>query len=142
MSQSTELLARIDQLRSGLYADLRARPRESLATRPTPEEWSIVENVRHLLYAEQLHLARSYLDDFAYSPIGMANNGRPRRSGVGTDPTTDLEQVLTAWDAVHEAVRGALDGAEDTERALGRNLAHLRTHVRTIGKLLARDAAG
>jgi uncharacterized damage-inducible protein DinB len=135
-SLGEELLDQIDEARERLYASVRARAPETLAQRPTPEAWSVVENVRHLLFAEQKHLGRLYVEGFAYSPIGLRMDGRQRSSGAGSQPTDDVEEVLAAWDVVHEEVREAVERADDAERALDRNLRHLRSHVRTIEKLL------
>lgn len=135
-SPAEELLSQIDEARERLYATVRARAPETLAQRPTPEAWSVVENVRHLLFAEQKHLGRLYVEGFAYSPIGLRMDGRQRSSGAGSQPTDDVEEVLAAWDVVHEEVREAVERADDAERALDRNLRHLRSHVRTIEKLL------
>jgi molybdenum-dependent DNA-binding transcriptional regulator ModE len=135
-SLGEELLDQIDEARERLYASVRARAPETLAQRPTPEAWSVVENVRHLLFAEQKHLGRLYAEGFAYSPIGLRMDGRQRSSGAGSQPTDDVEEVLAAWDVVHEEVREAVERADDAERALDRNLRHLRSHVRTIEKLL------
>jgi uncharacterized damage-inducible protein DinB len=135
-TRSEELLGQIDEARKRLYATVRARAPETLAQRPTPEAWSVVENVRHLLFAEQKHLGRLYLEGFAYSPIGLRTDGLRRASGAGSQPTDDIEEVLAAWDAVHEEVRQALRGVADPSAALDRNLRHLRSHVRTIERLL------
>jgi uncharacterized damage-inducible protein DinB len=135
-SPAEELLSQIDEARERLYATVRARAPEALARRPTPEAWSVVENVRHLLFAEQKHLGRLYVEGFAYSPIGLRTDGRQRASGAGSQPTSDIEEVLAVWDAIHEEVREAVERTDDVERALDRNLRHLRSHVRTIEKLL------
>lgn len=73
---------------------------------------------------------------FAWSPIGLPTGGEPRRTGAGTASTDDLEEVLAAWDAVHAAIR--LDDAapEEAERAVARNLLHMRAHVRYIERAL------
>ena len=56
MSRFDELMAELDERRAALYQLLRARKPAALAQRPDSGEWSVVENVRHLLYAEQRHI--------------------------------------------------------------------------------------
>jgi hypothetical protein len=46
----------IDRERARLRKMLRSKDSLLLARRPPNGDWSIVENVRHLLFAEQLHL--------------------------------------------------------------------------------------
>ena len=110
--------------------------------RPAPDVWSVVENVRHLLYAEERHIARICVDGFAYSAIGMPTNGEPRRNGAGTESTNDLERVLSAWNTVHQQVRSALGSDAAAVRAIERNLVHFRQHVRVIERLLDGDGGG
>jgi hypothetical protein len=141
MSETTDLLAQLDEARDALIARVRAAPPEALKQRPPDGAWSIVENVRHLIYAEDRHLGRLFVPGHAYSPVGQHNNGKPHRNGVGTRPTDDLDEVLAAWDAVHVGVRDAIPANEDAERALERNLGHLRTHVRVIDRLLAAQSS-
>jgi len=139
MSERDELLGQIDELIAGLHERLRAEPAGALAVRPAPEVWSVVENVRHLLYAEERHIARICVDGFAYSAIGMPTNGEPRRNGAGTESTDDLDRVLSAWRTVHEQVRNALGSDGAAVRALERNLVHFRQHMRVIERLLDAD---
>ena len=142
MSERDELLGQIDELMAGLFERVRAEPAAALAVRPEPDVWSVIENVRHLLYAEERHVARICVDGFAYSATGMPTNGQPRRNGAGTESTDDLERVLSTWDTVHEQVRSALGSDGAAVRALERNLGHLRQHVRAIGRLLDAEAGG
>jgi hypothetical protein len=135
-----ELLRELDHARDELYALVRTETANRLSVRPDPGTWSVVENVRHLLYAEERHIARICVDGFAYSPIGMPTNGQPRRNGAGTEATDDLEQVLSRWDEVHEQVRSALGSDDAAVRALERNLVHFRQHLRAIRGLLDAEA--
>lgn len=131
-----DLLMPLDQARRSLYERLRAAPPEVLTKQPASGDWSVVENVRHLLYAERRHFGRLLPKGFVWDPIGLPTGGVPRRTGAGTASTQDLEEVLTAWDEVHGAIR--LDAVEQEQavRAVERNLHHLRIHVRYIDRTL------
>ena len=76
-----------------------------LAKRPASGVWSAVENIRHLLFAEQGHLGRFVGGGLGLSPMGMLNQGLQRQKKkmiatiVGTNPTTDLTAVFDEWRA-------------------------------------------
>lgn len=131
-----DLLAPIDEARRSLYERLRAVPSAVLTARPASGDWSVIENVRHLLYAERRHFGRLLPKGFAWSPIGLPTGGRPRRTGAGTASTDDLEEVLAAWDEVHAAIRLDMVEREQAVRAVERNLLHLRIHLRYIDRTL------
>lgn len=126
----------IEAAREALYGLLRGQDPKVLAQRPPSGEWSVVENVRHLLYAEQLHLRRLMPRDFTWSAIGLPPGGRRPHSGAGSQPTDDIEQVLAAWDAVHGLVRHDAIPADAAGQAMQRNLRHLRAHTRIIASLI------
>ncbi len=50
-------LRAIEEERAALYVLVRATS-SSLVDRPEPGDWSAIENLRHLLYAEERHLLR------------------------------------------------------------------------------------
>ena len=134
---TTELRGSIDEARSGLTALLRSKDAQALAKRPPSGEWSIIENVRHLLFAEQLHLGKFLPDGFEWSRLGLSGRTGRAYAEIGTDPTEDLEEVLQAWDAVHSPIRKAVKGGdEEVQKGLGRNLKHLVRHIDTIKTLL------
>jgi hypothetical protein len=130
-----DLLRELNEAKATLYALLAAHDAEGVAVRPASGEWSVVENVRHLLYAEEKHLQK-LIPDFKWSRIGLPTAGLVRRAGAGTESTDDLAEVLAAWDAVHGKVRLDVLPAEETARALDRNLRHLRSHARAVRTLL------
>jgi hypothetical protein len=111
-----------------------------LARRPASNTWSAVENIRHLLFAEQGHLGRFVPGGLGLSPMGMLNQGLQRQKKmiatiVGTNPATDLTAVFNEWERVHAAACAGLD-LSDPKLAL-RLRASLR-HQQTHGKLAAR----
>jgi hypothetical protein len=150
------LVAEVDRARRRLYALLRSKDARVLATRPAPGKWSIVENVRHLVFGEQLHLGKFLPDGSAWSRMSRTQGGKTFtvKGGVvavriherqlvaeyaGTDRRTELEEVLRAWDLIHQPIRKALKAKDvDARYALERHLTHLLRHVEVIEKLLVR----
>ena len=135
-----ELIDQIDEARDALIAKLRGTPARELAQRPAPGEWSVVENVRHLLFAEQLHLGEFLPGRVTWSRTGLRTDGRKRPPEVGEEPTDDLEEVLAIWDEVHSAIRDAVRDADEAEPRFRGNLGHLQQHANQIAEVL--DAEG
>ncbi len=135
---TTELLGRIDEARSGLIALLRSQDAMALAKRPPSGDWSIIENVRHLLFADQLHLGKFLPDSFEWSRVGLSGRTGRAYAEVGKDATDDLEEVLQEWNAVHRPLRRAVQGGdEEVQKKLRLNLRHLERHIDIIKTLLA-----
>ena len=119
---------------------LRSPDSRILARRPANGDWSIVENVRHLLFAEQLHLGTFLPQGFEWSKVGLTGMTAKRFAAVGKRPTKDIEKVLREWDEVHEPIRTAAKSAGgDIERALWRNHRHLGIHINIIERLLRKS---
>jgi len=133
-----DLLRQIDAARSGLFRLLRSKDPRALAKRPRSGEWSAIENVRHLLFAEQLHLGK-FMKDFQWSPVGFTNRTGRAYVDVGKKPTNDPEVVIKEWNAVHAQTRKAVKGGVDGEfrKQLAGNLMHLEAHIATIKTLLS-----
>jgi hypothetical protein len=144
MSQQdvANFLREIDRERGRLKAMLRSRDSKVLAMRPANDDWSIVDNVRHLLFAEQLHLGRFLPDGFEWSSLGMTGMTAKKFADVGKTPTKDVEKVFREWDVLHSSIRKAIKSAGgDIERALWRNHRHLVIHIRIIETLLRKSGA-
>ena len=134
---TTELLGSIDEARSGLIALLRSQDPKALAKHPSSGEWSVIENVRHLLFAEQLHLGKFLPDGFEWSRVGLSGRTGRAYSEVGKEATDDLEEVLQAWNAVHRPIRKAVKGEdEEVQDVLNRNLKHLVHHIEIVRTLV------
>ena len=133
-------MAQIDEARTRLCELLRSKGVALVAERPPSGEWSPVENVRHLLFAEQLHLGRFLPDGFKWSGLGLTPHflaNEDAFSDVNTQPDDDLEAVLGAWDAVHVPIRELVDDErEGLQEGLEGNLKHLRFHIGIIESLL------
>jgi hypothetical protein len=116
-----------------------------LARRPASGEWSAIENVRHLLFAEQAHLGRFVPGGLGLSPTGLLQKGLQRhklKEIVGTNPSTDLAAVFDEWERVHEAACTGIDlshpGLADR---LQRHLRHQQRHGKSAARALRRVAA-
>lgn len=139
MPDAASLWIHLDEERDALCALLRSADASALPRRPAVDGWSVIENVRHLVYAEELHFRRVLPRGSPWTPLGLPTGGRPNRRGVGTHASEDLDEVLAAWDEAHERSRIAVHGAaagEDTDRMVDRNLRHLRSHARQIRRLI------
>jgi hypothetical protein len=136
-------MADIDRERTRLKQLLRAADPATLAARPPNGDWSIIENVRHLLFAEQLHLGGFLARKTEWSPLGMTGMRAQKFALVGTADAPTIDEVLCAWDAIHRATRNAMKAASapEVEKALWRNHRHLRIHREHIEKLLRRSRA-
>jgi hypothetical protein len=139
-----DLLGEFEAARRDLRATLGRIPAPVITQRGRRGQWSIYENVRHLLFAEQLHMGRLFGEAPAWSPLGYtpASMRALRKLPPPEDGGPTLKDVLTEWDRIHRATMRRLKAMplEDYERAVTRHLAHLRSHVREIEKV-ARQAA-
>lgn len=101
------VLAGIDGARAEFRAFLRSISADRLVQRPQSGEWSPIENLRHLVFAEELH-TRRFMGERPWSGVGLAPHFLASEEGfadVGSAPSDDLETVLTAWDEVHARTR-------------------------------------
>ncbi len=133
-----DTIADIDRERTRLRRLLRGREARALNERPTKGNWSIIENVRHLLFAEQLHLGQFLREPSDFSALGMTGMTANKFARVGTASTTSVDVVFNEWDAVHRRVRAGLRSATGAEvdRALWRNHRHLRAHIALVERRL------
>ncbi len=134
------LLDRVDGVYRGLVGLLEAGDHASYAVRPASGEWSIVENVRHLLFAQQLHLGKFLPDGFEWSGLGLAPHfvaNEEAFSKVDTEPTDDIEAVFDAWDVIHTTIIDAvIASTEATPKNVQDHLDHLLYHFNIIKDLL------
>jgi len=105
-----------------------------------------MENVRHLIFAEQHHFSPR-LKGFLWKSVGVPPRsgvpGQTRLNPIGLDPNTSVDEVFDVWLKVH-AVVGARcleepDGVVRERllvRGLGGDLQHLNLHARQIERLL------
>ncbi|MBN2007426.1 MAG: DinB family protein [Anaerolineae bacterium] len=133
-----DMLARLEEIRDTLREKLWATDPQLLTAAPGPGRWCALEHVRHLLFAEELYLNHFILqNDKPLNPMGMLPEflaDEPKYQNVGTEPCTDLEPVLAAWDTAHAAMMAYLaDMTPETLRAPARDLGS-ETH--TVGEKL------
>jgi hypothetical protein len=99
------VLSRLCEVRAGFSAFLRGADPALLSTRPDPENWSAIENLRHLIFAEDLYLNRWILQNdepwckLGLRPAFLADD--PRYADVGSQSSEDIETLLAAWEAIH-----------------------------------------
>lgn len=135
------LLASIEGEFARLRQLLAGKDEAAMAERPPRAAWSVLEIVRHLLFAEQAHLGRFVPSGKSWSPLGytprtMQETRKLPPPDAGAPPPR-VAEVMAAWEAIHAATSQALAGQDTAEvrTALARNLKHLRSHVRTIERL-------
>jgi hypothetical protein len=98
-----------------------------------------MENVRHLVFAEQHHFRVLLPRGFRWSSAGVPppnRTGERRLNSVGSDPATTVDEVFDAWVKVHAVVRERCLETGDLVAKLDRNLNHVMLHTRTIERLL------
>jgi uncharacterized damage-inducible protein DinB len=141
VSDASAAFAAIDKARAKLFRLLRSKDASVLAKRPASGDWSIIENVRHLLFAEQLHLGKFLPGRIEWNRVGLGRKAK-KYADVGKDATDDLEVVIQAWNAVHRPIRQAVKGGDaEVQQVLAGNLWHLEHHTNII-KTLLDDADG
>jgi uncharacterized damage-inducible protein DinB len=130
--------ARLDEVRQAFYEMLRAASPARRNARPSPSEWSALETVRHLLYSEDLFLNRRILgNQEPWCLLGLLPDfleGAPAYAGVGSQPSTDLEEILAAWTALHARMQAFVAGV--TEETLHHPLRDLALGEDTVANVL------
>lgn len=133
-------LQEIDSAREKLRRQLGGVAERVVSERPASGKWSILENVRHLLFAEQAHMSRLFGERPVWSPAGYTPEAMraARKLPPGTSEGPTLGEVWEAWDSVHlETVQRFSDPVPaGAAVALTKHLGHLRQHVSQIEKLL------
>jgi hypothetical protein len=121
---------------------LEGRVAGSLTVRPAGK-WSILEHVRHLVFAEQAHLGGFYVGGQEWSPFGHtpATMLQSKQLVDSGNAGPALEEVLLAWEATHAnaATELANLGGASVRKALRTNLRHLRSHVAVVERLARRS---
>ena len=139
------LFAALDAEQERLHALLAGRDEAKLAERPPNGSWSVVENVRHLLFAEQAHLRPFAPKGQEMSPFGLAHDGllaKPSLRMVGSATPDNVGEVLDAWQAIHASIRSGTPADTDEARTRLRNhIKHLRGHIQIIERGIRRTGA-
>lgn len=132
------VMVRLDEERSRFRCLLRSTIPEQLVMRPQPDEWSPIEIVRHLVFAEDLYVHRWIeCDDVPWCGLGLLPDflaGESDYADVGASPTDDLEAVLAAWEEIHACTQSFVDRA--TRDQLLRDTSGLDFGQGTVGGVL------
>ena len=136
----TALFAELEAERERLRQLISGRDNSELAARPPNGAWSVVENLRHLVFAEQAHLGHLLPAPPAFSPLSLPPPGMmgSKRVGLaGTVQSEDAAEVMATWDAAHAEIKAQPPADEPKfEARLERHIKHLRLHVGIIERLL------
>jgi hypothetical protein len=99
------VLLRLNEVRAQFASFLRAADPGLLVTRPAPDQWSALECLRHLVFAQDLYLNRWLLCNARpWCKLGLLPAFLTHRADfadVGSQPTDDLAAVLAAWEDLH-----------------------------------------
>jgi len=143
MTQESEIAAKLrhtEQAQEALRKMLTGVDHALLRERPPSGEWSPIEQVRHLIFAEQHHFGPYLERGFRWSSAGVPppnRTGERRLSPVGSDPKASLDEVFDAWAKVHGVVRAlAMKDPPNIAKALDGDLRHLTVHAEAIERLL------
>jgi hypothetical protein len=132
------VLHHLGEVRAGFRAFLRGTDPAMVVARPEPETWSAVENLRHLIFAEDLYLNRWLLqNNQPWCKLGLRPafvGDDPRYAEVGSQPSQDIETLLAAWDAIHARMLAFV--ATVTAEELHRDTSQIDFGQGTVGKVL------
>jgi DNA-binding GntR family transcriptional regulator len=132
----TAMLAQLGAEQRRLRDLLAGQDEALLAERPPSGKWSVLENVRHLLFAEQAHLGRFGQE---WSSLGFTPQTMLHAKKLHTDGTAPtVAAVMAAWEAVHATTRAALaeQDTDEVRHRVVRHLKHQRRHITVIERLL------
>ncbi|MEX0783464.1 MAG: DinB family protein [Dehalococcoidia bacterium] len=130
------LLHELDAVHRHLRVLLSGKDEALLAERPPNGKWSVLENVRHMLFAEQAYLGRFGQE---WSSLGFTPQTMLHAKKLHTDGTAPtVAAVLTAWETVHAHTRAALaeQDTDEVRHRVVRHLKHQRRHITIIERLL------
>jgi hypothetical protein len=133
-----DLLAALEAEQQRLWEFLASADSAALTQRRPNGDWSVIENLRHLLFAEQAHLGSVMPERPPLSPLGRPPPGlQAKLFPKGMTPSTDAAEVIAAWREAHAVIRPhLLDDTPKARRELSRNLRHLRNHIKLIQRQL------
>lgn len=132
------VMKRLEDTRRAFCNELQAVDAKALTTRPEPCRWSVIEILRHLVFAEDLYLNRWMLrNEEPFNPVGLlpsflAND--PMYAKVGSEPSQSLEVVHKAWESIHARMQAFLAGV--TREQLKRDTSDRDFGQGTVGGIL------
>lgn len=148
MKQNSEAVAarasmrRVEEGQAALRKILEGAKPAQLNKRPPSGAWSPMENVRHLLFAEQYHFTPHLPKGFRWASAGVPapnKTGERRLSPVGSESGATVNDVFAAWAKINGVVRGlCAEPNYAVVYTLEANLLHLRQHTKEIERLLTK----
>lgn len=133
-----EVMSHLQVVRDNAYEALRQATPEQLTFHPAPGKWSVIEHLRHLVFAEDLYLNRWILrNNSPWIQIGLLPDfwkNDQKFSDVGKDPTEDLPRILSAWSALHEETNSF--AANVTGKILQQDTSDVDCGQGTVGAIL------
>ena len=116
--------------------ELLAADTPDFAVRPPTGNWSVLENLQHLAFAEQAHFRRYLADPQPWNKFALPNSGSPAAKGTGV-LAANAAEVFQEWAKVHEETMTLVDNNDPRlVNRLERHLRHLNAHTRVIERLL------
>jgi hypothetical protein len=140
---TTAALARVKEAQTTLREMLRNVRPSRLRERPASGDWSPLEHVRHLIFAEQHHFSPYLERAFRWSSAGVPppnRTGERRLSRIGSDPVMTVDEVFDAWEKVHRVIRAlCIESGGQLNHVLEGNLKHTKVHAAAIASLLREE---
>ena len=140
-TKERDALVRIEEAQATLRRMLADVTPTRLRARPPSGEWSQMEHVRHLVFAEQHHFGPYLPRGFRWSSAGVPppnRTGERRLTPVGSEPAATIDEVFDAWAKVHALVSELCKETGDPLLpVLEGNLKHVHIHAQTIRSLLS-----
>ena len=133
-----EVMSRLQVVRDLAYEELKKATTDQLTYRPKPEKWSAIEQLRHLIFAEDLYLNRWILqNNRPWTQVGLLpdfwkNNNQ--FSEVGKEPSEDLSHILSAWSNLHEDTNNFVTGV--SSEMLKKDTSDVDCGQGTVGAIL------
>jgi hypothetical protein len=134
-----DLMAEVEALRVHLREILDGKDPAVLSARPANGDRSILENLRHMLFAEEAHLGALLPGGPRFSELGLPPPGiqRQERFAMTRDVDTSAGEVFARWETAHVYTRDAAEiDTESVRKAIARHLKHQRSHAQVIERLL------
>lgn len=93
---------------------------EAARSQRVDDEWSLIETLRHLVFATDAWASRTVLDEeMPYHRLGLTHSGYPPADaaalGIDLDASPSFDEVLQARAGRQAVVRGIVEGLTDAE---------------------------
>jgi hypothetical protein len=103
-----ETFARFRPIEDAFVPWLATLPRKVAVSRPKPDRWSILENMRHLIFASELHFDHNLRGSKEpYLAIGLPPTGmqpNPKFAVSGTAQSVELDEAIAARAVIRDRI--------------------------------------